>query len=73
MLKQFTAPDYSKMRRRRINQNPALSLVVFNQMKQECFGFAPSTEELASRLMGIRLQELAAGRVNGAGGQACPS
>ena len=72
MFNPFVAPDY-KMHRRRINQNPALSLVVFNQMKDECFGFAPSTCELSSRLLGIRLQERAAGRVNGSGGQACSS
>ena len=56
MFHPFVVPDYNKMRRRRINQNPALSLVVFNQMKDECFGFAPSTEELASRLLVLSLK-----------------
>lgn len=47
----------TKLMRRRINQNPAWSLQVLQQLKREdMFGFGVTAEELATRLLSLRLQ-----------------
>ena len=59
MLKTFTAPDYRGLQRRRINANPAKALAVFEQMREEAFGFVPTVQELANRLVASSLEERA--------------
>ena len=56
-LKTIALPNRATAFHKRINQNPQWSLEVLAQLKKEDeFGFGVTTEELATRLLSLRLQ-----------------